>query len=411
MGLTTPESIANYAKTAHPDYTPAELEALKKQYTPEQYEAILAGEAAIDPKDLSIQGRLRDDPYRIKYFEDFAVAQPIIDVKPEKEVVPKEVKWLGHKEWVDDYIDKLADKANESLNDSVMHSLAKALQKVKVTAGDMIDLTEDELRDIEADPELRKKFFEQDVTLASGQKLEDLIEDKDQSLAPKEATEEALVAAASSEGNDASAERIKRLFDEIDQEVFTDLKAKFVSPDEHPLKFSRLDTWKAMEEEGNSALAPELGKVEGVKGLYKATTNSMDDHLDETGELQLIKRQMGMSLESILSFTTKVLVIRWVHNQTRLGKIRSVSVLAIAGNGDGRLGIGQAKSTEHSIAVRTAKLLAIRNMKPIRRYENRTIYGNVESKVSGTVVRLQSRPPGKHTWPTHILYSTSPSLV
>jgi hypothetical protein len=38
---------------------------------------------------------------------------------------------------------------------------------------------------------------------------------------------------------------------------------------------------------------------------------------------------------------------------------------------------------------------AIRNMKAIPRYENRTIYGDLEKKVAATRVLLYSRPPGK----------------
>jgi small subunit ribosomal protein S5 len=39
-------------------------------------------------------------------------------------------------------------------------------------------------------------------------------------------------------------------------------------------------------------------------------------------------------------------------------------------------------------------MLAMRNMKPIRRYENRTIFGHSTGKVSGTVVEMFTRPPG-----------------
>ncbi len=88
-----------------------------------------------------------------------------------------------------------------------------------------------------------------------------------------------------------------------------------------------------------------------------------------------------MSVKEILNTRVKVLVQRSVSNQTRLGKIRSWSILAIAGNRDGWLGLGMAKSTEPTIATDKAKQLAIRNMRPIPRYENRTIYGNVGGQV------------------------------
>lgn len=38
---------------------------------------------------------------------------------------------------------------------------------------------------------------------------------------------------------------------------------------------------------------------------------------------------------------------------------------------------------------------AIRNMRVVPRYEERTIFGEVEAKVGATVVQLGARPPGK----------------
>jgi hypothetical protein len=38
---------------------------------------------------------------------------------------------------------------------------------------------------------------------------------------------------------------------------------------------------------------------------------------------------------------------------------------------------------------------AIRNMRPVPRYEDRTIYGDVEAKVGASVVQLSARSPGK----------------
>src|ERR1700761_8639650 len=45
---------------------------------------------------------------------------------------------------------------------------------------------------------------------------------------------------------------------------------------------------------------------------------------------------------------------------------------------------------------------AIRNMKPIPRYEERTIYGDVTAKVGAVVVQLSSRPPGISFPPQYI---------
>lgn len=96
---------------------------------------------------------------------------------------------------------------------------------------------------------------------------------------------------------------------------------------------------------------------------------------------------------------TKKLIIRTlvnhgVHNQTRLGKVRRAYVLVIAGNGHGMLGYGEGKAIEYMEAFQQAKERAIKNMQPVIRYENRTIFGDVKGKVSGTELELMNRPPG-----------------
>jgi small subunit ribosomal protein S5 len=146
---------------------------------------------------------------------------------------------------------------------------------------------------------------------------------------------------------------------------------------------------------GNSNLAPALpNRISGVTEEYQRQADTVDDGLDEAGEYQELKQRTGLKVSEMTGLAAKVLVVRFVHNQTRLGKVRSSSVVAIAGNTKGRLGLGIAKSTEFTIAVSKAKAMAIRTMRPVPRYENRTIYGNVEAKISGTVVQLFARPPG-----------------
>ena len=61
------------------------------------------------------------------------------------------------------------------------------------------------------------------------------------------------------------------------------------------------------------------------------------------------------------------------------------------------LGIGEGKAAEFEDGMRQALMNAIRNMQPIARYEERTIYGEVEGKFGATVVKLSSRPPGEMT--------------
>lgn len=115
-----------------------------------------------------------------------------------------------------------------------------------------------------------------------------------------------------------------------------------------------------------------------------------------------LSQQTGLSKQEISRLRVKNLVCHRVVNQTRMGKIQSLYYLTIAGNQDGMVGVGEGKAAEDEDGRRQAMMNAIRNMKPIPRYEERTIYGDVRAKVGATVVELSSRPPGTpHPIPSH----------
>lgn len=145
-----------------------------------------------------------------------------------------------------------------------------------------------------------------------------------------------------------------------------------------------------------SAVAPAvpIGIEAAVDGTGKLFEETEGDVRDPDGIYDLLRKQTGLTLDQIFEYRLKILVQHRVVNQTRLGKIQSLYCLAICGNGEGRLGIGEAKGQETEDAMKNAKIQAIKNMKPIPRYENRTIYGEVEGKVSAAEVKLMSRPPG-----------------
>ncbi|KAI0449636.1 37S ribosomal protein S5 [Xylaria acuta] len=314
MGLVTPEKIDEFTKEKFPQYTPEELEVLRKRYTPEQMAALEAGEAAIDPKDLTIQGRIRTDPYRPPYLDDFSRILPIVDKKPRPHPPPPEkVKFMSGEEHADD--------------------------------------------------------------------LEKLIED----LIPKDVNFEGM-----------TEEQIEAVLN--DKVNFDVAEAKYF--DEH-------SALEGHDKPSNSAVAPSLGKnLRGVTGMYKPPVDPEDKGRDDEGRFQDLKRKTNLNVKDLLRLhaNSKKLVERLVTNQTRLGKVQRYWVLAIAGNGNGRLGIGEAKSVELPSATNKAKQLAIRNMQPIPRYENRTIYGGVEAKVGATVVKLDSRPPGFGLRASHRLF-------
>ena len=141
----------------------------------------------------------------------------------------------------------------------------------------------------------------------------------------------------------------------------------------------------------DGVLAPELPHVQKPLEII-GTSNDLGE--DEGARLIRLQQQSGLTEGEIRKIRVKALVRRRVVNQTRLGKISSQYFLTVAGNQNGMLGIGEGKSAEVVDAKRQATMAAIRNMKPIPRYENRTIFGEVETKVGAVQLKLTSRPPG-----------------
>ena len=177
--------------------------------------------------------------------------------------------------------------------------------------------------------------------------------------------------------------------------------ARFI--EEMPENVSKLDYMKFIdnmrltvgkeEAERNpvSSLAPAIPK--GIESLKQPGMRKPGE-VEIEPTMKRLMRQTGFSLDEIRRFRVKNLVVHRVVNQTRMGKIQSIYFLTIAGNGKGLLGIGEGKSTESGDARRQAHHAAIRNVQPIPRYEDRTIYGDVKVKMGAVEIELMTRPPG-----------------
>ena len=152
------------------------------------------------------------------------------------------------------------------------------------------------------------------------------------------------------------------------------------------------------ESNPRSSLAPDIPVLDSLKppeppeDEEDADASKRDADVEE--HTQRLIRQTGFTRQQIRRFRVKNLVQHRVVNQTRMGKIQSLYYLSVAGNGKGMLGIGEGKATEPEAARRQATFSAIRNMQPIPRYEERTIYGDVSGKVGATELVIMNRPPG-----------------
>lgn len=88
------------------------------------------------------------------------------------------------------------------------------------------------------------------------------------------------------------------------------------------------------------------------------------------------------------------LITRRVTQQTGKGKIHRRGVLVVVGNGDGLVGYGEAKHDDGSRATNRAFAMAVRNMDYVDRFEGRTIWTEMSSKLGATRIILRPRPVG-----------------
>ncbi|KAF2746448.1 37S ribosomal protein-like protein S5 [Sporormia fimetaria CBS 119925] len=157
----------------------------------------------------------------------------------------------------------------------------------------------------------------------------------------------------------------------------------------------------AMADPRFSIQLPDLPRLENR--MARQTRRLSTEEQEDPRQKRLLQ-YLDWNKKQLKSVRTKTLVVHGVTNQTRMGKIRSMYYLTIAGNGNGLLGVGEGKSVEPEEGRKQSIMAAIRNLKPVPRYENRTIYGTLEKKVGATKVQLYSRPPGFGLRVQHLIF-------
>ncbi|PWW71832.1 hypothetical protein C7212DRAFT_360360 [Tuber magnatum] len=170
-------------------------------------------------------------------------------------------------------------------------------------------------------------------------------------------------------------------------------------PDYDPMKLKYLDDLSTLDPILDTPSGPltytpghPLQPLPRLKDLL--TPSAANSATGDPPWMREASLKTGFSVADIRRLRTKVLVSHSVVNQTHMGKIRKMYCLAVAGNGNGLVGIGEGKSVEYSEAHRIATYLAVRNMMPVPRYEDRTIFGNLDIKVGAVELKLFNRPPG-----------------
>ena len=125
-------------------------------------------------------------------------------------------------------------------------------------------------------------------------------------------------------------------------------------------------------------------KEEEEEGMPELEMGEDDEHAPI---LPLSRRE----LETLHRFP---LIRRRVTQQTGKGKIHRHGVLVVVGNGNGLVGYGEAKHDDPSHASGRAFAMAVRNMDYVDRFEGRTIWTEMSSKLGATRIILRPRPVG-----------------
>ncbi|XP_059215625.1 28S ribosomal protein S5, mitochondrial [Centropristis striata] len=103
----------------------------------------------------------------------------------------------------------------------------------------------------------------------------------------------------------------------------------------------------------------------------------------------------GPNGETYQDFDSRVIEVKTVFNMTaKEGRKRSISALVAVGNGNGAAGFALGKAADRHTALRKAKNRAIHYLYYIERYNNHTIYHDIQSKFKRTTLRMNKQNEG-----------------
>ncbi|KAJ2254944.1 28S ribosomal protein S5, mitochondrial [Coemansia sp. RSA 451] len=121
--------------------------------------------------------------------------------------------------------------------------------------------------------------------------------------------------------------------------------------------------------------------------------SSDDIRITSTPEM-LWSLDLNVPYEEFRRLAKKTLVVKRTVQMTRLGKLPSMYALVVVGNGNGSAGYGEGKANDAAKAVMFATRNAIKAMNHIPRYDDRTIFHDIEHKFKATKLVLWARRPG-----------------
>ena len=126
----------------------------------------------------------------------------------------------------------------------------------------------------------------------------------------------------------------------------------------------------------------------------KQTMQALEDYDELEGEEEETSTSRYLTEEEIQKLHIYPLLTRYVTQQTGKGKVSRTAYLVVVGNGDGLVGIGEAKGHDRTEVMRKAQENAVRNMDLVERFEKRTLWTEMDAKLGGTRIIIRPRPVG-----------------
>ncbi|KAJ2936483.1 hypothetical protein H1R20_g609, partial [Candolleomyces eurysporus] len=123
------------------------------------------------------------------------------------------------------------------------------------------------------------------------------------------------------------------------------------------------------------------------EAIFGGKGESMDQFDEFTQKLPVSKGYFD-------SLHSAILIRRGVVQQTGKGKIRRLSYHILVGNADGLVGLGEGKHANSMVALKSAQIDAVRSMDWVERFEKRTVWTEMRTKLGGTELILRPRPVG-----------------
>ncbi len=119
-----------------------------------------------------------------------------------------------------------------------------------------------------------------------------------------------------------------------------------------------------------------------------------------------LSKMTGYSADFLSKLTVKTLSLHPIRNMTSKGKSFSMYVICVVGDQNGMVGIGQGVDSNADVFLAKSKATAnaIMNMTKIPRYEDRTIFQEIDIKYHSIKLSLRPSPPGDGLRVNHIVY-------